>query len=295
MIDVDAALLYTDFVEERHRVWELRQAGAPQPWTENPILAGKKFTNVFRVLDPGSQFVFELAEPEMSKRTVLMRLFLYRHTNLPSAWQAYRDEVGHYPIPSKLDELRAFWHEYRQHGHKVFSGAYMVYPQSSVPGTNKVDSIIELTDRLFQPDELPRDFFEATDQRGRFEALRQFKGVADFMSMQILTDWGYTEHCGEDLEDRFVVAGPGAKRGAKHLEPGWKPGHVIRWCQDAVHASPSCPKLPNGRKPSMMDIQNTLCEFSKYMRYVSSPPREQAYRPAHPGVQSSPVLPQHWH
>lgn len=29
------------FVVERHRIWEQRQAGLPQPWTSDPVLASR--------------------------------------------------------------------------------------------------------------------------------------------------------------------------------------------------------------------------------------------------------------
>ena len=56
-VDPDMALDYLEFVEERHRIWEKRRSGEPQPWTEDHVLQDRKFTNVFRVLDYGSQFL----------------------------------------------------------------------------------------------------------------------------------------------------------------------------------------------------------------------------------------------
>ena len=43
-----------------------------------------------------------------------------------------------------------------------------------------------------------------------------------------------------------------------------------------------------------MDVQNTLCEFSKYVRFQSKPIPTKQYVPAHPGPQPPPVLPKHW-
>lgn len=290
-IDLDHATLYMDFVAERHKVWERRQDGSPQPWTDNPVLASRKYTNVFRVLDPGSQFVFRLDHDDPVE--TLARLFLYRHTNLPSAWEAFFEATGAWPSLYNLDSVLEFWTDYRASGGKLFSGAYMVYPQSSEPGTDKAKSVVELTKRLFLDEGLGVDFLVAEGQAERFATLRRNKGVADFMSMQILTDFGYTRH-GSDVEDEFVICGPGAKRGAAHIAPSWKPGDVIEWAIVAVHQMRDCPELPNGRKPSRMDIQNTFCEFSKYVRHLGSPHRESAYRPAHPGVQLAPTLPRHW-
>ena len=65
-MDVDMWLVYRAFVIERHKIWERRQAGEPGPWTRDPILASRKFTNVFRVLDPGTQFVLTDLFPDLS-------------------------------------------------------------------------------------------------------------------------------------------------------------------------------------------------------------------------------------
>lgn len=327
MIDLDAALAFIGFVEARHQVWEKRQAGLPQPWTDDPIIASRKFTNVFRILDYGSQFLFDgILDDESSARDTLMRCFLYRHTGRPEVWQYLDIMLGHYPEVQDLDETLEIFKEYRgetkvhlksprkpgQTGRgngkqkiigkrSIFTGAYLVFPQSQVPGTDKLESIIDLTKRLFtegSPTDIVPDFLAAGTQAERFACLRHNRGVADFMSMQTLTDWGLSSQCGVDRENEFVVLGPGAIRGAKALDPTSKPYSTFEWAVNAIRSSPNCPRLelPDGRTrvPSYMDVQNTLCEFGKYVRFDSKPPAQQAYKPAHPGIQSTLVLPKHF-
>jgi hypothetical protein len=316
VIDTDAALTFLSFVQERHRAYLARQAGDPQPWTDDPIVATRKFTNVYRILDYGSQFVMtDLIDPELGPRDQLARLFLYRHTGRVEAWE-YLGLTSGYPTRSNLDDVVAAWKEYQGQGvehtqkrnpeaqgqggsrtgggvrytkfeRSVFTGAYLVFPQSTVPGTNKLDSIIDLTRRLFVEADTGADFWRASSQAERFTVLRRNKGVADFMSMQILTDWGYTPLCGEDRENEFVVAGPGARKGAAAL--GLPPDQAIRWATETI----SDLRLGD-RPPSYMDAQNTLCEFSKYVRFMEKPVPSKLYRPAHPGPQPAPVLPKHW-
>jgi hypothetical protein len=327
--DLDRALSYLTFVEERHRAYEGRQHGRPQPWTDEPQVAHRKFTNVFRILDFGTQFILsDLVEPDLSDRDMLLRLFLYRHTGRVEAWQYLPLVVGEYPTWENLDDTLEAWYEYRGktttkkkaprrpgqvgrgNGNQtsvserpLFTGAYLVFPQSQVPGTDKIASIIDLTRRLFHPDsptDCVPDFMAATTQADRFNALRRNKGVADFMSMQVLTDWGYTPNCGVDREDEFVVPGPGAVRGAQALSPGRPVMETLLWAVDALRSSEGCPALPLDhpgdpvRLPSWMDVQNTLCEFSKWVRFSEKPLPSKPYRPAHPGPQPAPLLPQHW-
>ena len=309
------------FVAERHRIWEKRQAGLPQPWTEDPVLAVRKMTNVFRVLDPGTQFVLtDLLEPGLPERDQLMRLFLYRHTGRVPAWQWLGLSCG-YPTVANLEDVRLALKEYRGGGvfreknvkpfadrankaaglgetkfkRTVFTNAYLVFPQSQVGGTDKLDSIIDLAQRAFNPGS-PEDIMPAwersTTQRERFTALRSPKGVGDFMAMQILTDTSYSQ--GVDREDEFLTPGPGSIKGAKALDPGVPTMTVVRRVVEAVRGLPDCPRV-GYRVPSLMDIgSNLLCEWSKYVRFKGQPLPNKIYKPSHPGVQPEPVLPSYY-
>lgn len=79
--------VYHDFVVARHQIWEKRQLGLPAPWATDPLLNTRKFTNVFRVLDAGTQFVIRELFPDTTYQTALMRAFLYRYTNRPEPWE----------------------------------------------------------------------------------------------------------------------------------------------------------------------------------------------------------------
>lgn len=288
----DAALDFLEFVSARHEAWQARQQGLPQPWTDNDIVNSRKFTNVFRVLDYGSQFVLtDLLDPEVTDADILMRLFLYRHTGRVEVWRYMRRELGYYPLLEDLEMVRAVFKEYRgEAGRALFTNAYLVYPQSSVPGTDKLDSIIDLTKRLFLEgySGWVRTFLHPNStQEERFNSLRQHKGVADFMSMQILTDWGYYT---EFREDEFVKAGPGAIKGSNALGI-IRASEGIEWALSAIRSLGEV--YLDGREPSYMDAQNCLCEFSKYVRYQERPTPAKLYTPAHPGSLSY-QLPRHW-
>lgn len=313
-VDPDRLAEFLEFTAERHRIWEKRQRGLPAPWTTHPALACRKFTNVYRVLDYGSQWLFSsLIDSLLSERHQLMLLFLYRHTGRTEVWDAYTLIDGGPTID--LERMRKFFKEYRGtttttirgkearnaagavknvFERSVFTSAYLVFPQSTEPGTDKLDSIFDLTHRLFDPgspDDIVPDFVRARSQAERFKVLRRNKGVADFMSQQVLTDWGYTPHCGEFREDDFLVPGPGSRKGAAALAPGARAEDVAQWAWETVRSQPDCPVL-EGRKPSLMDVgSNLLCEFSKLVRYT---PKGEPYKPAHPGPQPPPELPGWW-
>lgn len=282
--------MYRHMVRERHSIWTQRQIGEPQPWTTDPVLANRKFTNMFRVLDPGSQFVFQLKADD--PLDTITRLVFYRITNKPETWYAMKDMLGgRWPVASDFtashEALLHHLHTYRNVGNKIFSGAYIIIPE---PGTtnDKLDGAFRVARRFVQ--EKSSVFFRATSDAERFLALKSVPGVGKFLAMQILTDWGYLQDEQPNLD--FVVAGPGAERGAKALNSDLPAKKVI---QDLTLEWTDSPDVRLGsRSLTAMDVQNTLCEFSKYAREVVSPKKTTPYKPAHPGPQSKPVLPAWW-
>lgn len=299
-MDVDEFLNYASFVEARHGVWKARQLGEPQAqWTDDPIVASRKFTNVFRVLDPGSQFALRLThEAGIAPIDALARLVLYRYTNLPATWEHLFDTWGRWPTAGDVEGYASALFDiidaYRAAGNNVFSGAYVILPEPNRSG-DKVRQALGLARRVLED---ARSFYEAQSQQERFDILRRHYGVGDFMAMQILTDWGYSPFAGEDRENEFVVAGPGSRRGALAVSPGWQPEETIAWTAQYWRDSGLVRlRLPDGslRYPSLMDVQNTFCEYSKYRRYqASGVVKATPYIPAHPGPQMAPRYPEHW-
>lgn len=283
IIDLDRTLDFFDFVVERHAMYERRQAGLPQTeWTNNMTLATRKFTNVFRWLDPGSQFVLTDLLPGTDEATALYRCTFYRYTNWPDTWRWLKDKLGDYPTPEDnqqevLDLLRLR----RDIGKQIFSGAYMIIPQPGQKG-DKLLQVVDLVNRVMANYE---DFIGASTQVDRIKTLMSHYGVGKFLAQQILTDFMYQFGTSE-TENEYVVEGPGSWKGAGVIAPGQKTVEVIHWAHEALVNMPECPTLA-GRQPSLMDVQNCLCEMSKYVRG----PRASVYRPAHPGPLPEPVIP----
>lgn len=295
---IDVKTMYFNFVVNRHAIWEKRQAGHPGPWTANPYL-WRKYTNVFRVLDPGSQYVVEMMNDAPTPPDALARAFLYRYTNKPETWDYMKQVLGRWPLANDMGgDLVQIINDYKEQGNTVFSGAYIIMPAPNTAG-DKVAHAVALTRRLMHirsPERVPEQVVHASTQRAAFDALTAHNGVGDFMAMQVLTDWGYYWPSWD--ENTFVVAGPGSKKGIAHMSRD-KPEDFIREIRDEWYQRADCPliPLPNGlhRPPSLMDIQNTFCEFSKYMRAIMDPKKPtRPYVPAHPGPQPEPILPAHW-
>lgn len=285
--DISSLDLYYEFVVARHQIWQKRQQGLPQPWTANDVLARRKFTNCFRVLDPGSQFVLTDLITD-NPLDYIARCVFYRITNLPSTWYAIRAALGHYPtahtfVNRTLDLFEAI-DDHREAGNTVFSGAYMIVPSPGKKG-DKVHDAVVLVKQFVE--NLAEDFLEMKTSEDRFKVLNAQPGLGKFLSMQVLTDWGYGQD--ENWENDFIVAGPGAIRGAAFLNPDKKPEDVIQDMAQFWDGN-SLVQL-NGHSLGLMNVQNTFCELGKYVRELETPRKKTLYKPAHPGPQPTPVLP----
>lgn len=290
---------YLDFVVDRHSVWAQRQNGLEAPWTGDPILAARKFTNVFRVLDAGSQFLLKelLNDPTATALDAVMRSYLYRITNRPDAWVHFKQEHGRYPqIRDLSDGLVEHWLDFRKGGGQVFSGAYIIRPEPTVKGVDKVYSVVKMAYNLFNPESsnwIGLKWLDAQTMQERFDLLKAQPGIGDFIAMQVLTDYGYSRYGADQDENSFIVPGPGAINGALELFPDKRAKDVIYWARaELLELEERCPTI-EGRPPSLMDVQNTLCEFSKYARYLRAEPKFSFYQ-ATPGAQPTPTLPEHW-
>lgn len=281
-MDIDRALQFLGFINERHQVWQKRQWGSPQPWTEDPVLATRKFTNTFRLLDPGSQFVMtDLLPSAGTEFEFLKRCMLYRITNRPEAWRSFEGDLN---LTYRSGEFREHLHRLKAQGEQVFSGAYMIWGGTE-KGVDKIDHVFEVLDGAIWG---LNEFLLADTQADRFAALEGCRGMGAFNAMQVLTDFGYSTTF---KENEFVVPGPGAKKGAAAL--AMPAEDAIEWGWRAMTLQDNPPRV-EGRSLSKMDIQNCLCEFSKYVRFADRPSPQKPYAPAHPGLQLPPVLPEHW-
>lgn len=285
---------YIDFVEERHRVWQRRQAGWKPPWTKDPILASSKFTNVYRVLDHGSQYLLRnLLLTAETPADALLRSFLYRFTNRAEPWDYFEDLMGRYPVradlPSVLPEV---WRTAKDRGVPLFGVAYRVFPDRHYEGS-QLDWLLQLA--LERLDPILDEITGSNTMAYKLDWLQTISRCGPFMAMQIVTDYGYSPW-GRGDENEGVVPGIGCIAGAKVIAPEVEARKVIEHFWDHFQISTRVRlELPDGRlrAPSLMDVQNTLCEYSKYANR-SSGAAARPYRPAHPGPQPDPVLPAHW-
>lgn len=284
--------LYKRFVKERQMVWERRQIGLPAPWSEDPILNDLKFCNNFRVLDRGSQYVLKMVQDAHTEADVVLRAFLYRFTNMEVVWEIFLHQHGRWPIES--DIASGLLEEFIIGTGKrmnLFNPAYLLSPGAANKGMTRPEWLVK-TVGIAQELILCQPFYDAS-MAEKHDRLKDIPRCADFLAMQVLTDIGYSDLLPQD-ENEFVVPGLGALRGLDAL--GYQPRQSISAMQELQSLFEDTIDVDvNGTAHTLtlMDIQNTLCEFGKYHRAVSgvrSRPRK--FYPA--GTPADPIYPNHW-
>jgi hypothetical protein len=86
-IDFDKDFTY--FIEERYKIFLLKESKNIRPWTQDPILHQYKFTNLFREDDATSKFIFNWVESIIDNDELLLSNLIYaRLCNKPSTMLA---------------------------------------------------------------------------------------------------------------------------------------------------------------------------------------------------------------
>lgn len=272
------SLMY--FVWEREAIRRAREAGLERErWTTDPVFRRYKFTNIRRRDDRVSQWIIkQLIEPAVDSgdERLWFTLLIARLINWPPTL-AKLLAAGVIPCaPQDFDPARfeAVLEAAKAEG-KVYSGAYMLYPTKMEPGGNKsravakyiIGSAVEHADSIHEA--LWRTC-ETHHSVERFvEALSQCFGISTFIAGQVAADLTYTGLDFEDV-DSYAPIGPGSSRGLNYLH-GRKP--FAAWSQHYFNAAlvevkSRIVKDLGITDLTLHDVQNCMCEFSKYCRVV---------------------------
>lgn len=301
------------FICERQTIWQRRVAeGQAPPWTSDPILQTQRFTNVYRELDPGTQYAIQaILERDAPLADTLFNLMLYRligrvetHARLGFQRAATFDP----------DHLRRTLRAIRAEGQPPFTAAYIVSGYRSMGSRDKIENVARIFARLSQSiDDLEQRIRTARSAAAVYEALVAVDGFGPFLAYQVLVDLLYpvAARDGQPLlpfsHDDWAMAGPGARRGITMLlPPGARhdPLQVMRWLQDEQHREfarlgldfPYLRDAAGAPIPiSLANIQNCLCEFHKYVkisdgtgrgrrRFTPRPDEERSWLAAWPGT-----------
>jgi alpha-glutamyl/putrescinyl thymine pyrophosphorylase clade 1 len=269
--------LYWRFAAERQRVFERRLTGAPEPWTDNPILREYKFCNVYRATDRVSQYMIRdvcYHDEECSPEDRLFQIVAFRTFSRIETWRSIHDCLGRHPT---LEDLanggfeRALGYA-KEHNGGLYTGAFILCATDAYGRSVKHLNHVELFRHMFLVDNLGERLLTAKSFREVYTMLHGYPLMGDFMSYQTAIDLNYSNLVNFSEND-FTQAGPGALRGIKKCfsDPGdYTPTDIVLWMVDRQGREFGRLGLPfNGlwsRPLHAIDCQGLFCETDKYCR-----------------------------
>lgn len=289
------------WINERHCIYLAKEAGKPWPWTQDKILQTYAFCNVFRELDKVTIWIRKnWREPYADHPNLAFAMCVARQINWPESLEA----IG-FPGTFRLDNHKdngkscamEVWKENAIHtleyqqaqGHKIYTGAYMIRAEPSLPGQSKIRYTF---DKVLWPVWLALSGQEGTKLplngstiQGYTEYLEKFYGWGGFMAYESATDLRHTRYL-KDAPDIMTWAqpGPGAQRGLNRLHGRdlKKPVRRAQAIQEMKELLEMSPKFLEPHVPAleMRDVEHSLCECDKMIRVKNGEGRPRAkYNP----------------
>jgi len=258
------------FAHERYQIFLQRQNGEPPPWTEDPILREHRFCNVYREDDKVTVWIREnWRDPHTDNPDLWFAMCVARYFNEPATL-----EVIGWPVPfdalpnSKMAKRLNAWDKA---GNKVFNGAYIISTNGlSVKKTAYVwQNLLDCWRR--------RDMLRPKkgDTLNSYHmTLGQMQGFGSFMTAQVIADIKYHEPLLHASDwHTFAASGPGSRRGLNYVLGRDRSDN---WVEDSFRTAllrlrdQLLPRFKANQmpEPHAQDVQNLLCEYSKYHRAV---------------------------
>ena len=265
-------LLY--FIWEREVIRIVKERGGDKPWTKDPILGKYKFTNIRRKDDRVSKWIVNnIIEPNKRRDDLWFILLVTRLINWPPTLQhLINDGVLFDNLLNFNPEKFSFSVEnFKNTGSKVYSGAYMVYPTKMDPGGVKSLAIAK---HIIKPaakihEVVEEAVFEERSIESFVARLSTSFGISTFMAGQVAADLTYCDQLAT-AKDLYTYApiGPGSSRGLNYLlnrsaYAGWSQEHFN---DELCKVREVIVDKLEIRDLTLHDVQNCMCEFSKYCR-----------------------------
>lgn len=243
------------WIKEREQMRIRKEAGGKWPFSEDPVMANNRYTNVRREDDKVTKWLadnWRYPREDLTKWMCLARMVNYIPTleeikNRVSEWDA--------PLIQYTINVRI------RGGEKTWSSAYMI--TTCGKKMDKTDYVVN-----WVSDKAP-EVSDYTTCGEAFKKLVTVDGLGSFLAGQIIADLKNTKTSGlasaRDF-NTFSVPGPGSLRGLSALY-----GMTItpQLYLNAIwtawdYVEPLLP--PELQDLSMQDLQNCFCEFSKFVR-----------------------------
>jgi len=251
IIEIELAR-FERWIRTREEARRNKEAGAPRPWTDDPIINSYHFCNVRREDDRVTKELRALAQKhyvtaQLPTFYTMARMFNHAPSVefiIQNGWEAAHDHF--------LQEIAA--------GRKVYHTAYVVSTAGSpMTKSRYIQGVVQQVGATHVP---------ASSLRAAHAALCGVNGLGSFLAGQVVADLKNDRYL-EDAEDwwEWSCIGPGSKKGLDILFGGRTSpvNYHIRMSNLFASLSPDIQNMGI----HMQDLQNCLCEFSKYHNYLS--------------------------
>lgn len=249
MVNYNKLELLWYWIREREAVRLRKESGEDHPWSEDHIFNTYHFCNVRREDDRGTKEIREVVLASVLVGDLPWGYTLARLFNSAATLEVALNGGGQ----DKLIDMQAA-------GEKIFHTAYLV--STCGQKMNKIDYVFALAKQVKKLD-VPR--------RGLADAhakLMSVNGLGSFMAAQVVADLRNDRYlqAGNIHEHQYWSAwGPGSKKGLTYIFGNSTPSIYDQQMRQLFLEMPLDIRNMNIHG---QDLQNCLCEFSKYVRHL---------------------------
>lgn len=274
-VDKNNIHLFWYWVYERQNIYYRKNVlNQEQPWTEDQILRDYKFTNVHRSLDRTTIYYHDTIGKYKDHKDIIFGTFIHRIFNNI----ATMDMIMHLTKIKTFDDAEMFkiLDDARKSGKSIYTNAHMTTGVRFHDSPDKLDNIVFLLKKIHaQINQICDSLKSSTSLEELYWNTRNVNGFGPFLAYQYILDMVNTGVSKFSLDD-FSVAGPGCKRGLRHIFPeinDFLDG--MKYLRDTQHKYFDkygydylyLDEL-GGKEAGIHlgDIENCCCEFSKYFK-----------------------------
>lgn len=271
--------LFWYFIWERMNVWHKRfMLKQERPWTDDEIIDQYSFTNVYRELDKTTIWYHKYIgnKKVKSKKDIVFATFIHRlFNNIENM-----EKIMHLIDVETFDEQKMFevLNKERQSGKNIWCTAHMTTGVRFKGSDDRLENIIYLIKLIHdQINPIYKSIKNSSSLEDLYNNVRKVNGFGPFLGYQYILDMVNSGVANYDL-DSFVVAGPGCKRGIRLIFPDSSALSLEQSMQylrenqqyyfDMYNYNFKYCKALGGKERGIHvgNIENCLCEFSKYHR-----------------------------
>jgi hypothetical protein len=257
-----------------HRRFELHEM---PPWTDDRILRSYHFCNVYRELDRGTLFLTQQVLPHVkTPQEALWQILIYRYFNNIATYQFLADRFGDNHIIGDVwdhTEVAKALTTWERQENTVFTNAFTVTGIRFGGYPDKIRNVCFLMEHLQKQLQETYERIEKADTfRQLYYVFRGLDGYGAFLAFQVAVDYAYYDTTFD--RDSFAEPGPGCRNGLRWIYPNIrgmqsfeKMIYELTASQEEAfnHFELPFPRWQDKRIVAS-DIENCLCEFSKYIR-----------------------------